>query len=87
MVFQNDIIAGSSGGSGTSATYSIDQSIRFNDDDSAYMYRAFSGAGDLQKATMSCWVKMGNMSTNKGIFTFISDKPLELDSNNNISIL
>ena len=29
---------------------------------------------------MSCWLKMGNISTNKGIFTFISDKPLELDS-------
>jgi len=87
MVFQNDILAGSSGASGTStAVHTIDQSIRFNDDDSPYMYKAFSGAGDLQKATMSCWLKMGNISTNKGIFTFISDKPLELDSNNNLKV-
>jgi hypothetical protein len=84
MVFQNNVLSGA-GGSGTTV-YAIDQSIRFNDDDSPYMYRAFSGAGDLQKATMSCWLKMGNISTNKGIFTFISDKPLELDSNNNLKV-
>ena len=57
-----------------STGFAIDQSIRFNDDDSPYMYRSFSGAGDLKTATMSCWLKMGNISTNKGIFTFISDK-------------
>ena len=74
MVFQNNVLSGA-GGSGTTV-YAIDQSIRFNDNDSPYMYRAFSGAGDLQKATMSCWLKMGNISTNKGIFTFISYKPL-----------
>jgi len=64
-------IAGASGSQETG--YTLSQSIRFNDDDSPYMYKAFSGAGDLQKATMSCWLKMGNISTNKGIFTFISD--------------
>ena len=85
MVFQNNVLAGGAGGSGTTG-YTIDQSIRFNDNDSPYMYRSFSGAGDLQKATMSCWLKMGNISTNKGIFTFISDKPLELDSNNNLKV-
>ena len=84
MVFQNNVLLGASG-SGTT-TYSIDQSIRFNDNDSPYLSKAFSGAGDLQKATMSCWVKMGNISTSKGIFTFISDKPLELDSNNNLKV-
>ena len=86
MVFQNDILAGSSGASSASSVYKIDQSIRFNDNDSPYLSKSFSGAGDLQKATMSCWLKMGNISTNKGIFTFISDKPLELDSNNNLKV-
>lgn len=84
MVFQNNVLMGASG-SGTT-THTIDQSIRFNDNDSPYLSKAFSGAGDLQKATMSCWLKMGNISTNKGIFTFISDKPLELDSNNNLKV-
>jgi hypothetical protein len=36
MVFQNDILAGASGSGGS---YQIDQSIRFNDDDSAYLSR------------------------------------------------
>jgi hypothetical protein len=36
MVFQNDILAGASGAGGG---YTIDQSIRFNDDDSAYLSR------------------------------------------------
>ena len=41
MVFQNDIIAGASG---AGVSYQIDQSIRFNDDDSAYLSRTTSGA-------------------------------------------
>ena len=85
-IFNNNLLAGAAAQGGTTPVHTIDQSIRFNDNDSAYMYRAFSGAGDLQKATMSCWLKMGNISTNKGIFTFISDKPLELDSNNNLKV-
>lgn len=36
MVFQNNVLAGGAGGSGTT-TYAIDQSIRFNDNDSAYL--------------------------------------------------
>jgi hypothetical protein len=35
MVFQNDIIAGASGAGGD---YTIDQSIRFTDNDLAYLY-------------------------------------------------
>ena len=39
MVFQNDILAGSSGASGTStAVHTIDQSIRFDATSDAFMY-------------------------------------------------
>ena len=43
MVFQNNVLMGASG-SGTT-TYSIDQSIRFNVADSAYM----------SKSPVGCW--------------------------------
>jgi hypothetical protein len=39
--------------------YTIDQSLRFNDGDSAYLSRTFS-AGDTTEWTFSCWVKRGN---------------------------
>ena len=58
MVFQNDILAGSSGGTGTSsAVHTIDQSIRFNPDDSPYMSRTFGTATDPNKWTLSAWAK------------------------------
>jgi len=40
--------------------YSIDQSLRFNDDDSAYLSRTPSSAGNRKTWTFSCWVKLGN---------------------------
>ena len=39
--------------------YTIDQSLRFNDNDSDYLSRTFS-AGDTTSWTFSCWVKRGN---------------------------
>ena len=65
MVFQNNVLSGASG-SGT-AVHTIDQSIRFNDDDSAYMSRTFS-ASNRKTLTFSCWVKRGNQGTNQNIF-------------------
>ena len=56
MVFQNDILAGASG---TAAGYTIDQSIRFNDDDTAYMTRTPSSNGNRKTFTWSGWVKIG----------------------------
>jgi len=66
MVFQNDIIAGASGaGSG----YTIDQSIRFNDDDSAYMSATLGTATDTDVYTISLWVKRGNLGLLNYIFS------------------
>jgi len=61
MVFQNDILAGSSGGSGTStAVHTIGQSIRFNPSDNTYMYRTQDTADNKRKLTFSWWMKRGS---------------------------
>jgi len=63
MVFQNDILAGSSGASGTStAVHTIDQSIRFNQADNASMSRTPSSASSRTTWTFSWWWKRGNLS-------------------------
>ena len=48
VLCENTII-GASGAGG----YTIDQSLRFNDDDSAYLSRTPSSAGNRQKFTWS----------------------------------
>nr|BAR34485.1 spry domain protein [uncultured Mediterranean phage uvMED] len=73
MVFQNDILAGSSGGSSASSVYQIDQSIRFNDDDSAYMTRTPASAGTEETWTYSLWVKRGDIDTNSTLLEVHQD--------------
>lgn len=51
-----------------STGYTVDQSIRFNDDDSAYMYRTPSANGSETKWTFSAWVKRGNISSDMDLF-------------------
>jgi len=41
--------------------YTISQSIRFNDDDTAYMSRTPASAGNRKTWTFSCWIKRGNL--------------------------
>jgi len=60
MVFQNNVLSGASG-SGTT-THTIDQSIRFNSADSAYMHRTPSSSGNRKTFTSSCWVKLGDLT-------------------------
>ena len=48
--------------------YSIDNSLRFNDDDSAYLSRTPATAGNRKTFTWSGWVKRGNLG-NKYLFT------------------
>jgi hypothetical protein len=54
------IIQGTSKSS-AAAGYSIDQSIRFNDDDSAYLSRTPGSAGNRKTWTFSSWVKRANL--------------------------
>jgi hypothetical protein len=49
--------------------YNIEQSLRFNDDDSAYLSRTPSVAGNRKTWTYSTWVKRGNLGTIQDIFT------------------
>jgi len=48
--------------------YELEQSLKFNDNDSAYLSWTPASAGDRQKFTISCWLKRGNLSANSSIF-------------------
>jgi hypothetical protein len=61
----NNILAGSSG----QGAYKIEQSLRFNDDDSAYLTRTPASAGNRKTWTWSGWVKRGNLNTYQVIFS------------------
>jgi hypothetical protein len=66
MVFQNDIIAGAAGQGGG---YTIDQSLRFNDNDNAYLTFTPSAGDSNTTWTFSCWYKGGNPGvTNDALF-------------------
>jgi hypothetical protein len=60
MAFASD--KGRQGAAGVSTGYDIDNSLRFNDDDSAYLSRTPSSAGNRKTWTWSGWVKRGNLS-------------------------
>ena len=59
-VFNNNLLAAAGAQSGTT-TYTIDQSIRFNKSDSAYMLRTPSGAGSGTAWTISFWFKLAEI--------------------------
>ena len=64
------------GASGQSTGYTIGQSIRFNDDDSAYMSRTPSSGGNRKKFTFSTWFKLGNsghVNGSDGLFSAVTD--------------
>ena len=86
MVFQNNVLAGGAGGSGTTV-HTIDQSIRFNAGDSPKMTRTPSGAGNRKTWTFSTWVKRGVLSTDQWILGSFSDTSnfaaIYLDGTNN----
>ena len=42
--------------------YEIERSLRFNDDDSAYLSRTPSSAGNRRTFTISLWAKRANFS-------------------------
>jgi hypothetical protein len=46
--------------------YEIDQSLRFNDDDSAYLSKTFASAGNRKTWTWSGWVKRGSLDDTAG---------------------
>jgi hypothetical protein len=82
-ILQNSIVpVGSTG-------YDIPYSARFNDDDSAYLSRTPSTAGNRKTWTYSCWVKRGALTGNHHIF---SCSPISLERsliafNNNTNVI
>ncbi len=66
MAFASD--KGRQGAAGVSTGFDIDNSLRFNDDDSAYLSRTPSSAGNRKTWTWSGWVKRGNMGMWTNIF-------------------
>ena len=65
MPFQNDILGGASGQGGA---YTIDQSVRFDDGDSAYLNKTFGSAGNRKTWTFSCWYKNTVIDSYQKIF-------------------
>ncbi len=59
---------GNVGASSSFYPYSIDQSLRFEDGDSAYLNRTPTSAGNRKTWTWSSWVKRGNISSFQGLF-------------------
>ena len=49
--------------------YNVDNSIRFNDGDSAFLSKTFSGAGTRTKYTISVWVKRAAIGSTQCIFS------------------
>jgi hypothetical protein len=56
------------GAAGAGGDYEIDNSLRFNDDDSAYLSWTPSSAGNRKTWTYSVWVKQGNVLSSTGLF-------------------
>jgi len=60
-IIGSNILAGAAG-SGVSA-YEIEQSLRFNSADSAYLSRTPSSAGNLRTGTISFWIKRSKLQS------------------------
>jgi len=79
--------------------YEIERSLRFNDNDNAYLTRTPSGAGNRKTWTLSVWVKRSTVDANQRIFTaydgsnnnaecniqFQSDGKIQINNNNTSS--
>lgn len=66
-IFHNNALLNAAGNQG--GGYEITRSLRFNDDDSAYLSRTPGSAGNRRTWTVSLWMKLGNIGTNnKHIF-------------------
>jgi hypothetical protein len=67
-IIGSNLLAGASGQGG----YEIERSLRFNDDDTAYLNQTPSSAGNRKTWTWSCWVKRANLGTSQEIFNAAS---------------
>jgi len=64
MAVFNNILAGASGATGAeAAAFQIDRSLRFNSNDTAYLSRTPSSAGNGRTWTLSTWIKTSSNGT------------------------
>ena len=69
MPIFNNILAGAAGqAGGAAAGYEIERSLRFNDNDSAYLSKTFSSQGSCTTYTISLWTKRGNLGIKSNLF-------------------
>ena len=66
MVFSNNLLMGAAG---QASGYDIDQSIRFNDNDSAHLSRTLGTASNRKIWTYSLWMKRATLGTRQMFFT------------------
>ena len=64
MPFYDPIRIGASGT--TDTAFTVDRSLRFNDNDTAYLSRNFGTGGNRKKWTFSAWIKRGNLGDTAG---------------------
>ena len=69
-VFHNNILGSAAGSGGAAASYQIDRSLRFNDDDSAYLSKVIASAGDRKKWTWSGWAKRSTANNTTGLLFY-----------------
>jgi len=70
-VFQNNLLAGAAAQSSTTPVHTIDQSIRFNSAEAAFITQDSGGSFSNQStSTISMWVKRGNTISNGNSNTF-----------------
>jgi hypothetical protein len=62
-------LAGGSSGDAAYYAYTVDNSCRFNDDDDAYMSRAWGAAGTEETWTLSFWAKLAAVSGSRAILS------------------
>ena len=78
-IYRNHLpIMGASGAQSTG--YEIEQSIRFNDGDSAYMHRTPSGAGNRRTFTYSLWFKLGDMASTQRMLLSVRNSDTTRDN-------
>jgi len=77
-----------SSGSGVAAAYTIENSCRFNDDDSPATAHTYNAVGSSDKiATLSWWMKLGNLGITRKIFDFDSgQEQIDLHTNDKMRI-
>ena len=82
MVFSNNLLMGAAAAQGSS--YPIDQSIRFNSAEDAYMHRTPSSAGNLQIWTYSVWFKRSILSSVQTLFNSGASEDLAINAANQL---